>query len=442
MTRRFASFLMITLFAFAAVACDQTTLGSKTTTASTTEAAVDVRAVVSASADELDEIVTDLGGGEKSDTAASFPRRVAADDPGIITPEEYHEVYDTQRDNSTDVALCEEYALYAELTRTIEAELENNPLLGIGVEFTLDIEFIGTRTITLSTVDGYVLVKMTEIVELGAEGDVTITTVMRMGFDEADRFVFDNFITSTETANAEYNYSGFVENERFLLINCYADGGYDFLVISDVDDEILVINVRAGGYEGAEDAERYELVCWHDAETDRRTNIVFADGVAVREFYEFFNEHGIWLTYEVPALGDPDKVSVWWSLLDADGWDYVYDDPADDDYNMLVELYKDDERMFADGSAIVRGYLSVFTCLYLVIEAEPAYFTAEVLSLAAFGLTFNHPEITPEALEAVRAADIAAAPDAAVYRDVDLLHATADELAGFVPAFLFDALGD
>ncbi|MFA5006531.1 MAG: hypothetical protein WC509_03575 [Candidatus Izemoplasmatales bacterium] len=442
MTKKIAIFLSIALFAFAAVACDETTLDSKSTTATTTEFAVDVRAVVAASADELDEIVADLGGEQKTETAAYFPRRLVADDPGILTPEEYHEVYDTQRDNSTDVALCEEYVIYAELTRSIEAELEANPLLGIGVEFTLDIESIGIRTITLSAVDGYVLVKMTEIIEIEDEADVVITTVMRMGFDEADRFVFDNFITSTETGIGEYNYSGFVENERFLLINHFIDGGYDFLVVSDVDDEELAITVNDGGGEGAETAERYEFVCWRDSETDRRTSITFADGVAVSEYYEFFNAHGIWLMYRVPALDDPDEVSVWWSLLDADGWDYVYDEPSNDSYSMEVELYKDDARMFADGSAIVRGYLSVFTCLYLVIEAEPAYFTEEVLNLSAFGLTFNHPEITPEALEAVRAADIAAAPDAAVYMDVDLLQATAEELAGFVPAILFDALGD
>ncbi|MFA5381297.1 MAG: hypothetical protein WC088_06300 [Candidatus Izemoplasmatales bacterium] len=72
---------------------------------------------------------------------------------------------------------------------------------------------------------------------------------------------------------------------------------------------------------------------------------------------------------------------------------------------MYVELYKDDERMFWDDSVIVRGYLSKFTCLYLVMTEPITFFTADVLNLSEFWLSFNYTEITPEALELIRMQD-------------------------------------
>ena len=61
--------------------------------------------------------------------------------------------------------------------------------------------------------------------------------------------------------------------------------------------------------------------------------------------------------------------------------------------------------MFWDDSVIVRGYLSKFTCLYLVMTEPITFFTADVLNLSEFWLSFNYTEITPEALELIRMQD-------------------------------------
>ena len=323
----------------------------------------------------------------------------------------------------------------------ILGNLTRDPELDLGDEFTVETEWFGVYTAMLDVVNGFVM-----IVSLEIGDDYIIMQLIRMGFDEQERFVFDHIIIGVPGSpeeEMEYNYSGFVESERFLLINDFGDGEFDFGMVSDADDEILSVSVRNGGGEGAEEAERTEFVRWHDADTDRRTSILFADDEVATEFYEFFNVQGIWFGYEAPLLGNPDLVGVRWNLLEATGWDYVYDDPSNDSYTMYVDLYKDDVMMFADGSAKVRGYLTFFALLTLEVEAEPGYFTQDVLDLTAFGMQFDHPELTPEMLDAVIAHDRAAAAEKAIYMEIDLLgDVTRDDLASLIPTDLFDYLDE
>jgi hypothetical protein len=405
---------------------------------------VDYQAIITATIAKLEEIIAEHGDATEEvlaqPIAAQPTKRVSQEDDGIITSEEYHDVYDTQRDNSTDVTLCEQFEIYVFFIREICAKIEQDSEITLGVAFDIVSDSFGQLRLTLFVVNGFVII---DIDRSTAEYDSH--EIYRMGFDETGVFIFDNlnFYRLVGTVDSlELNYSGFIERERFILFNI-KDKGYDFKVISDVDDEIIAVSVTYDAGEGIEAPNKTSFIRWHDAETDRRTSITFADDTVVREYYEFFNEHGIWLMYMVPGLENNDTIDVWWSLLDATGWDYVYDDPSNDNETPYVELYKNDERIFLDDSVIVRGDLSQFTCLYLVMSEPISFFTADVLNLSEFGLSFNYTEITPEALELIRMQDTLAAPGKAFYQGVDLLGDDVEsEIMAFIPTDLLAWIND
>jgi len=412
---------MISLVAFAFAGCGSPTTTEPSTGAMTTASGVDVVAIVEESVDELEEIVAER---RPDDLAASLPP--VAEPAGrtlrktseltTYTPEDFHAVYDVQVSNHLTVDIAGEYEAYATLIDAILAELLIRGEVGDVTTFTIGSE-LDERIldVTVASVEDRVLIVATETYD-AEETPYTVSECFLLGFAD-EIFLFDHLVTGTWHPG-EYSYSGYIEDDRFLLVNT-GDDGFDFKMISDTDDTMEEYSTSAEG--GG------SHLAWYDPATSRRTHLFRAidettgDPVVYDEFYELFNEHGIYLMYKIPGYEGADRVQVWWSLLDATGWDAVVVDPETYGGSDEVELYRGSERLFADERFLVRGYLDVFTCLYLVLEESADYFTADVLDLSAYGLLFDYEEITPAWIEEMRETDKAAADAWARYGAIDLL---------------------
>ncbi|MDP3131157.1 MAG: hypothetical protein Q8N15_07495, partial [Bacillota bacterium] len=83
---------------------------------------VDFRQVIRNSVAELDEIVLERGVvpvTEEEPIETAIPLSFDPSDPDVITPAEFHAVYDAQVDNSKDVVIGYEYLGYADFMRAV-----------------------------------------------------------------------------------------------------------------------------------------------------------------------------------------------------------------------------------------------------------------------------------------------------------------------------------
>jgi hypothetical protein len=353
-----------------------------------------------------------------------------AEERRVYTPEDYHEIYDAQSSTVSTYMIATEYTSYLDLLQTIYGNMLEFESIGSDLEFDMEMEGTdGPLHVLVRAVEEKVAIRLTWEYSLD---DVILTSYddLMLSF-ENDVFQFDYLNTFSEYPGS-YSYSGYIENERFFFINVN-DYVYSFMSMSDIDGAMLSFSRYAYGETN---------IGWYDPLSMRRSNFTWeipesgGEPTLCGEYYDLFNEHGVYMMYYLPGYDGADTAQVWWSLLDATGWDYVIDDPENDLNSPEVELYRDGERLFAeDERFIVRGELtSSYTCLYLVLEESNDYFTEDILNLSAFGLAFDDTEITPVWIEAMRATEKASIAAHAVYENVDLLaEDAADRLQEFLP---------
>ena len=143
------AFLMILVSTV--VSCTQMTTMPTTMNPATTQT-VDYQAIITATIAKLEEIIAEHGDATEEvlaqPIAAQPTKRVSQEDDGIITSEEYHDVYDTQRDNSTDVTLCEQFEIYVFFIREISAKIEQDSEISLGVAFDIVSDSFGQLRLT------------------------------------------------------------------------------------------------------------------------------------------------------------------------------------------------------------------------------------------------------------------------------------------------------
>ena len=305
-------------------------------------------------------------------------------DPDDMIPrEQYLEIYNQQRDNSNHVNLTEYLLQYKKLLDDINILLESYDI--DEVEVNLEINFNGDQSL-----EAYVYLSKDNgiVVKFDSETIFTHKPVfygIKIGY-ENEVFFVKKFSHYKETD--VYDYFEFLENVSLVQIKYRDENNYRYQYRNQVDNELFEVYHATNNNNAPAD---YTLM-WFNPKTNIRT--IYGGGYDPIRHFELFNEKTSIFSY-TERLND--KISLRFQLLEASGWDYAYLDSNahrnEGVYNNGVMLFENvSYRQFnVDLNTELK-----FANVGIILDMNKDELTNEILSLEAYQMNFNHPEITAD----------------------------------------------
>jgi hypothetical protein len=336
-------------------------------------------------------------------------------DPERLIPRSaFEEVYAVQIDNANHVYLEDHLLFYKEALDFIVEALANaetnEAVVIVMVEW--QPSMIVPATVSL-TADQSVLIRIE-----ATEVDFTISTAVKFGYD-GDDFYIRKFAQYDSSDN--YDYFEFLEHHSIVSI-LYTEEEYYYQYVNQDDDTLFLYHRQGDGY----------LLRWYNPTTMLRTTLT--RGIeGEMDYIELFCQKGIVFEFRNDLASSDAYVA--WQLLEADGWDAAY----------MIDSGGPYHGVYLDGTKLpieARQYninmnpssANVRMDMYLPKES----LTDEILSLEPFGLSFRHPEITLEWMQATLDGVWAESALYQTYRGVDF---TSDDIAAkFLPVIDADLL--
>ena len=356
--------------------------------------------------DKLTSLIDDENEESSSNTMLSrFYNDTPYDPDDMIQKSKYLEVYNNQKDNSNHVYLTDYLLQYKNLLDDINVLLESFEI--DEMEANIQINFQNNQAL-----DAYVYLSIDSgvVVKVTTESIFTHKQVfygIKMGYENNVFFVkeFKHYKESNT-----YNYFEFLENISLIHIDYRDEENFRYQYRNQVDNELFDVY-----YSSNSDGQNEYTLRWFNPKTNIRT--IFHDGYSPVRHFDVYNEKTTIFSYS----DYPDEsISLRFQLLEASGWDYAYLDsnahPNEGVYKNGVMLFQPDQyRQFN----VDLNYTYKFANVGVTIDLNKDELTNEILNLNAYGMDFNHPEITMDYITQTINNLYEESKHLAVYRGID-----------------------
>lgn len=326
-------------------------------------------------------------------------------DPDLmIDKSDFMEIYEDNVRDTGDVDLSIYIDTYKTLLEEIESLVVDMDDKASNIELEMDIDQYEDVAANVSFTSDFGLLVDYDTDELAPVYPSKLA--YKFGYEEGVFFIKKLL----QLSGQKFNYFEFKESQSIVNLAYGKESEYSYKYISldnynyfllEIDDETF----SDGGYG----------LIWNTPEV--KIDMGYSNSVGTLAKYSVYNDHGRIFSYEINAY---DKVELEFELLEADGWDHAYYDTVSPD-NQTV--FKDGQALF-DKPVVRDFYIKLdpsaniaTVSVYISIDKEDI--TDDILSLSAYGLDFNHPEINMDAITDIQENAYEESKEYSVYRGVD-----------------------
>ncbi len=315
----------------------------------------------------------------------------------LIKREAFLAVYNQQVSNALDVQLDEFLMIYQDLLDETIAKLEEQEIIAVIAYLTIDFgEDQGLDAVVTMSPDQGIVIKMTLSFD-----EINLYYGVKLGYEGADFYIRE---LSKNDDSGFFEYFEFLEN-HYVVNARYSGADYWFHYVNQVDSTYYSISEQNGSF----------TLSWYNPETMVRT--ILSDEGNLKN-YELFNEKGILFSYS--DFPDTGNIYVAWQLLEATGWDAAY--MQDGNGSIHTGVYWEGLKLPIEARQYNVDLNVNFANVRLDIEMPKDNFTDEVLNLSAYGLDFQHPDLTVALIQSKIDSALEESAYLSVYRGVDFLN--------------------
>ena len=222
---------------------------------------------------------------------------------------------------------------------------------------------------------------------------------IKLGYEDKNFYIREYYEIIN---NSSFNYFEFLENNHLINV-LYTNEDYWYQYKNQNDNTDYSLSINSEG----------KVLHWYNPETMVRTTLSENEGHF--NYFELFNEKGIVFSYQ--EYLDINEIKVAWQLLEATGWDEAYVSDLPSPYK---GVYKDDIHLF-QGEKMNSSMNEVSANIRLEMTMTKEEFTDSILNLSAYGLAFQHPELTVEIINSKIASAMSESIELSIYRGIDFL---------------------
>lgn len=324
----------------------------------------------------------------------------------MLEKKEYMDVYNQQVDHTHQVSLPIYLDMYKTLLIDMDEVLKTCEIDDIEMDIVIDFGSTKELEVNISlSKDLGVLIKF-QIQSFF--NDAYYDNAIKTGY-EGDVFYIKQLVTFSDNEN-RFTYFEFREDHSLINISYINENSYDYSYVSQVDNTTFKLNMNGNAFH----PNIYRLF-WYNPETNIQT--IYSNEYDHARHFSLFNDKGIIFEYTDNL---DDTITLWFQLLEADGWDYAY---LDSDAHKNQGVYKNGVMLFDEDE-----YRQFNVDLYpqyqkanvsVTIDLNENELTNEILNLNAYEMDFNHPEITVDYINETIENAYEESKDFAVYRGID-----------------------
>ena len=385
--------ILVFILSLSVFSCEKNEGGSKT-----------LLEVTSIYKDKVDSI---LDSKMTKDKRGRFYNDTPYNEDDMLPVDTYLAVYDKLVDNSNNVVLTPYLSLYKKLLDDLYLALES--LDESVVEADLTLPFLGSRLVDahifVSKDDGVVF--EFDFSQTIFETTTTSTYRLKMGYEENLFFIKQLAYNKNED---KYKYFEFLENTSIIDMTYRDESNFKYKYVNQISNEYFETSRIDDGYN-----EPYAHLTWFNPKTMIRT--IYADGVDPIRHITLFNEKTMIFSYSDYLDG---KISLWFQLLEATGWDHAYLDGNahrnEGVYSNGVMLFKEDEyRQFNVDLVPSINFANVSVTLDFDKEA----LSDDILNLSRYQMSFYEDKLTRSFVMDTINHSFLESKHLAVYRGID-----------------------
>jgi hypothetical protein len=299
----------------------------------------------------------------------------------MIDRDTYLEIYNQQKDYSNEVYLTEYLSQYKYLLDEINILLQEADIDEMNIDLHIDFQYNQSlfASVYLSRDNGVVI----KFLASAIFSEEPFYYGIKMGYE-------DNVFFVKELANYKssdtYTYFELLENISLIKIKYRDEENFRYEYVNQVDNEMFEVYRSSNDY-----APDESLLRWFNPDTNIRT--VYSEGgyEPIRHF-ELFNDKTSVFDYTDYLDG---QITIRFQLLEATGWDYAY---LDSNAHKNQGVYKDGKMLFEEDEYrqfnVDLNYEYGFANVGVMIDLAKKDLNNDILSIKAYDMDFNHPEIT------------------------------------------------
>jgi hypothetical protein len=386
--------LVVFMLSFSVFSCEKSNSGSSKT-------------LLEATTIYKDKVSSILENKETKTKRGRFYNDTPYNEADMLPRETYLSVYENLVDNSNDVVLTPYLLTYKNLLDELYNSLED---LDVSiVEADLSLVFLGGNTIDMhvfvSKDDGVVF--EFDYSQTIFQTTITSTYRLKMGYEDDLFYIKQLAYTKNED---RYTYFEFLENTSIIDMTYRDEANFNYKYVNQTTAEFFQTSRMSDGYN-----EPYSHLMWFNPKTMVRT--IYADGVEPIRHITVFNEKSMIFSYSDYLDG---KISLWFQLLEATGWDHAYLDANahrnQGVYSNGVMLFKEDEyRQFNVDLVPSINFANVSVTL----DFDQDELSDDILNLSRYQMNFYEGKITKSFVMDTINHSYEESKHLAVYRGID-----------------------